>query len=191
MIKWEYHTEEVPDAELVSGILERRLNQMGDEGWELVSFSMDVSLGANSFAIFKRMMKGPPVAEKPVDVKALKEVFMSIIVEVVRDTLNTGEIDLKQYIKETPFRVGITGEGKEVSKEKMKIEPKPVAKKIHLPEVEIKKVDIEPKPSKVKPDVKPTLQKPSKRAKKAEPKLKLTEVRKEKVDNKEGKTKEK
>ena len=143
MIKWKYHTEEVPDAELVSGILEKRLNKMGKEGWELVTFSMDVSLGANSFAIFKRM------EEVAVDVEGQKEVFRGAIVEVVRAALSAGEIDLKQHVEETPFRVGITGEGKEVSKEKVKAKPV----------VEVRKDEVKPKSSVPKPKIKPSSRK--------------------------------
>ena len=141
MIKWEYHTEEVPDAELVSGILENRLNRMGKEGWELVIFSMDVSLGANSFAIFKRMVKRLPVVEK--------EPAMPVP-ETVQKPLPKSETTTDSKSSEVA--------GKKAG-DKVEI------KKTRSPEVELRKGGVKPKPFTLKPDVVPPSQKLPKKKK--------------------------
>lgn len=79
MTKWEYHAEEVPDTELVSGIWEKRLNEMGQEGWRLAIFSMDVSLGANSFATLERMVEEPLVVTEAFVMKIVEESLSKIL----------------------------------------------------------------------------------------------------------------
>lgn len=138
MIKWEYLTEEVPDAELVSGILENRLNKMGKEGWELVTFSMDVSLGANSFAIFKRMEKRLPVVEK------------------------VPKVPVPETAKEPLPKSETTAASKPPEIKAKKAGSKVTVKKVLLTEAEVKKGGVKPRPSAPKPNVKPTLQKLSK-----------------------------
>ena len=163
MIKWEYHTEEVPDAELVSGILEKRLSKMGEEGWELVTFSMDVSLGANSFAIFKREV-GVPAEDYAKHIEELEaevqealrkaEVKLPAAPKTAEEPLPKSETTAESKEppppppKPKPSGIRVIVEGKEAPKKKARKE-----------EVVLRKGGVKPKPSTPKSDVKPPSQK--------------------------------
>lgn len=64
MVKWEYCTEEFEASGFMGGILDmeifnRRLNELGAAGWELVNvFATNMNQGQTRFvmAVFKRML---------------------------------------------------------------------------------------------------------------------------------------
>jgi len=164
MTKFEYHTEEVPDSELSNGVWEKQLNELGEEGWELVVFSMDVSLGANSFATLKRMVEAPSVVTKAFVTKVVEEGLSKILkaLEPLQKAVNSiPAVPAPKTIEEPPPKSETTAD------EKSDVEPVRLGEvvpkgKVLLMRVETKppipKSGVEPTPQKL-PKVKPISEK--------------------------------